>query len=119
MTWRLLTFVWLEDSPLLNADPTSAEVGFVLARGLMGLGFIALGLLAMLRVPTRMSGVFALSAVSAGIYFGGPLPVSRELLQDAIWLFYFTVGAMLASAAFLHFTLISSCSTYLSRSERS
>ncbi len=105
-SWRVLALVRLEDSPLSSADPSSAEVGLLLARNLMGLGLVALGLLAVIRVGSRASSVFALFSVSAGIYFGGPVPVANELLQDAIWLVYFLAGSLLASAAFLHFMLI-------------
>jgi hypothetical protein len=105
-TWRVLGLVWLEDSPLLSPDPGSKELGLLFAKGLMGLSLVGLGLLAFVRVRTQASGLFALSSIAAGIYLGGPLPVANELLQDGIWLTYFTVGAMLSSAALLHFMLI-------------
>ena len=105
ITWRVLGFVWLRRSPLLGSDPGPQEVGLLMANGLMGLGFITLGLLALTRVRSPASQIFALSAISAGIYFGGPLPATYEISQEAIWLGYLAVGAVLSSSALLHFVL--------------
>lgn len=104
--WRVLTLVRLDDSPLLATDATAAESALLFAKGLMGLGFVALGLLAWSRVRTAVSGLFATFSIAAGVYFGGPLPVASETFQEVIWFLYFLVGAILSTTCLLHFNLV-------------
>ena len=104
--WRLVGLVWIDRSPLLSqgADPRSTSLLF--ASGLMGLGWIGLGLLALVRVRTIAAGLLALGSVSAGIHFGGPLPTAVGVLQEPVWLFYLIAGTVLASTVLLHFVTV-------------
>ena len=106
LAWRLAVLSDLRRSPLLEDAATAAEVNLVLATSWMGLAFLACGALVLARTRNKRSAVFALYAICAAFHWGGPLHAADEQLQQAIWMLYFLVSAMLAQAAFLHFTLV-------------
>lgn len=106
LAWRIAVLVDLERSPLLSEDSTGADVTLVAARSVMGLLFLACGWVVMAKRRHEPAGLFALYAFCAALHWGGPLYAASDTAQLAIWLGYFTVSAMLAQAAFLHFTLV-------------
>ncbi len=106
LLWRIVVLLDISDSPLLADDATAGDAGLVIARSLMGLVFLVCGAIVLQRTHNKRSAVFVLYAFCAAIHWGGPIGVASEPLQLAIWLTYFTVSAMLAQAAFLHFTLV-------------
>lgn len=81
----------------LDGEP---DAGMKLALGVMGLGFLACGVLAVARVRTAASGLFALYCLSQAVHWGGP-PSTRLV----VWLVYFVIS-MLGISAVLHFTLL-------------
>ena len=103
---RLLVLLDIGDAPILPEEATGWDVGLLVAKSLMGLVFLACGALVLARTSNKRSAVFVLYAFCAAIHWGGPLGVTSEPLQLAIWFAYFTISAMLAEAAFLHFTLV-------------
>jgi hypothetical protein len=105
LVWRAAVLVDPMSSPLLSGEPTRSELNLLFARSLMGLVFFACGAIVLLRLRTKRSAVFSLYAFCAAIHWGGPFAVGEEL-QTGVWLLYFLVSAMLAEAAFLHFTLV-------------
>lgn len=105
LVWRAVVLFDLSSSPLLGDEPTRGDLNLLLARNLMGLAFLVCGAIVLARLRSKRSAVFSLYAFCAGVHWGGPLAVGEEL-QIAVWLFYFVVSAMLAGAAFLHFTLV-------------
>ncbi len=106
LLWRVVVLLDVDNSPLLADDATAGDAGLVIARSLMGLVFLACGAVVFQRTRNKRSAVFVLYTFCAAIHWGGPIGVASEQLQLAIWLTYFTVSAMLAQAAFLHFTLV-------------
>ena len=105
LVWRAAVLVDPLSSPLLGDEPARADLGLLFARSLMGLVFFACGAIVLLRMRTKRSAVFSLYAFCGAIHWGGPIAVGEEH-QSAVWLLYFLVSAMLAEAAFLHFTLV-------------
>jgi hypothetical protein len=105
LVWRAAVLVDPMSSPLLSDEPTRGELNLLFARSVMGLVFFACGALVLLRLRTKRSAVFSLYAFCAAIHWGGPVAAGEEF-QTAVWLLYFLVSAMLAEAAFLHFTLV-------------
>ena len=105
LLWRLAVLIAVDRSPLLE-EPPSADTTLVAVRSLMGFVFLACGAIVLARTRNKRSAVFVLFAFCSAIHWGGPIGVESERLQLAIWLVYFTVSAMLAQAAFLHFTLV-------------
>ena len=72
----------------------------------MGLVYLACGVLVLAKTHNKRSAIFSLWAICASLHWGGPLYAADDQLQLAIWLLYFTLSAMLAEAAFLHFALV-------------
>ncbi len=89
-------------SLLRSSEP---DAGMQLALGVMGLGFLICGLIAVSRVRTVPSHLFALYCLGQAIHWGGPPEVASQNLQVAIWLAYFVIS-MLGISAILHFTLL-------------
>lgn len=106
LLWRLAALVDLENSPLLPEEPTDGEVALVVVRGLLGLLFLACGWVVLAKRRHEPAGLFALYAFLSALHWGGPVYAASDTAQMAIWLGYFTVGAMLAQSAFVHFTLV-------------
>jgi hypothetical protein len=106
LAWRLAALIDAANSPLLDEGAGRGDIALVVARGLMGLVFLLCGATVLKHKRSRRSALFVLYAFCAAIHWGGPLSAASEQLQLAIWLLYFTVSAMLAQSAFLHFTLV-------------
>ena len=106
LVWRLAALVDVSNSPLLEEEAGRGDVNLVVARALMGLVFLFCGATVLKRKRSKRSALFVLYAFCAAIHWGGPLYAASEHLQLAVWLAYFTVSAMLAQSAFLHFTLV-------------
>ena len=105
VVWISAVLIEIDSSPLLRDSPSMAEVGLLLGRCLMALGLVGLGLLAIVRVPTRTSSIFTTFALSASLFFAGPPPVSNLQLREIVWLVYLIVGFMLSTATLLHLVL--------------
>ncbi len=86
-------------------DAAAEGAGLKLALGVMGLGYLACGTLALHRVRSAASGLFALHCLGQAVHWGGPPRVDAGHLQLAIWLVYFILS-MLGISAILHFTLL-------------
>ena len=106
VVWISMILIEIESSPLLRDTPSAAEVGLQLGRCLMALGLVGLGLLAIVRVPSRASSIFTTFAISASLFFAGPPPVSNLQLREIVWLVYLIAGGMLSTAALLQFVSI-------------
>ncbi len=106
LLWRALVLFDPASSPLLADEPTRGDLNLLFARSLMGLVFLGCGTVVLYRLKSKRSGVFCLYAFCAAIHWGGPVAVGSDGAQMAVWLLYFLVSAMLAEAAFLHFTLV-------------
>jgi hypothetical protein len=105
LLWRAAVLLNPSSSPLLGDEATRGDLYLLFARSLMGLVFLLCGAIVLVRLRSSRSAVFSLYAFCAAIHWGGPFPTS-EALQVAVWMLYFLVSAMLAEAAFLHFTLV-------------
>lgn len=105
LVWRAVVLFDPSSSPVLGDEATRADLYLLFARSLMGLVYLACGAIVLMRLRSRRSAVFSLYAFCAAIHWGGPIATSDET-QVAVWLLYFLVSAMLAQAAFLHFTLL-------------
>lgn len=105
LVWRAAVLLDPSNSPLLGDEVTRGDLYLLFARSLMGLVYLACGAIVLIRLRSRRSAVFSLYAFCAAIHWGGPFATSDEL-QIGVWLLYFVVSAMLAEAAFLHFTLV-------------
>lgn len=91
---------------LLDLGEVSGDSpGLKLALGLMGLGYLACGVVVFAKVKNTASGFFALHCLAQAIHWGGPPMVASHALQSAIWLAYLTIS-MLGISAILHFTLL-------------
>ncbi|MEJ2086463.1 MAG: hypothetical protein P8Y44_12430, partial [Acidobacteriota bacterium] len=106
VVWISAILFAIESSPLLPDSPSPAEVGLQLGRCLMALGLVGLGLLAIARDRTRAGTIFTTFAISASLFFAGPVAVSNSQLREIVWLVYLVAGTMLSTAALLHFVLI-------------
>ena len=106
LLWRVVVLLNLDSSPLLGDGPTAGDTGMLVATNILGLVFLACGLIVLAKTRRKRSVVFALYAICAAIHWGGPLAASSESWQTAIWLLYFILSAMLAQSAFLQFTLL-------------
>ncbi len=73
--WRLAS-PWLQQSAVLEGDLSELDHTMFVTLGLMGLGFVACGLVAHHWAGTRASWLFALYAALAGLHWGGPLGLS-------------------------------------------
>lgn len=100
--WTVSVLVAIEKSPLLGDTLAAEQSSLHFARCLMALGLVGLGLLALIRVPTRVSSLFALFSISASLFFAGPPPVTQPVVRKVVWLIYLVVGTMLPPAALLH-----------------
>lgn len=96
--------VGLRDVASIGVEPGN-EVALRVALGVMGLGYLACGLVAFWRARSTASALFTLHGMCQAIHWGGPVRVSSDTSQLAIWFLYFTVS-MLGISALLHFTLL-------------
>lgn len=103
--WRLAVFATLPASPALGEAPSGAEQKLLIAAGVMGLGFLLCGVLALARASSPAAPAFALYAIATSVHWGGPVAASAQNLQTVIWVAYFSLS-MLGQAAFLHFALV-------------
>lgn len=106
LVWRALVLFDPASSPLLGEESSAGDLNLLFARSLMGMVFLACGAIVLRRLDSKRSAVFVLYAFCAAIHWGGPVAMSSDRSQMAAWLLYFVVSAMLAQAAFLHFTLV-------------
>lgn len=104
LLWRLAGFAASPGSPALSEAPSGDQQELLIAAGVMGLGFLLCGVVALARATASAAPAFALYAIAASIYWGGPIAASAQNLQTVIWVAYFSLS-MLAQAAFLHFAL--------------
>lgn len=98
--WRLAS-PWRQQSAVLAGDLSELDHTMFVTLGVMGLGFIACGLIAHHWAGTRASWLFALYAAFAGLHWGGPLGVSTKA-----WIVYLFVSGLLSEALLLHFALV-------------
>jgi hypothetical protein len=96
--------VGLRDVASLGVEPGN-EAALRVALGVMGLGYLACGLVAFWRARSTASALFTLHGICQAIHWGGPVRVSSDTFQLAIWFLYFTIS-MLGISALLHFTLL-------------
>lgn len=105
LLWRLAVLAALPASPALGETPSGAEQKLLFAAGVMGLGFLLCGVLALARATSAAAPAFALYAIATSVHWGGPVAASAQNLQTVIWVAYFSLS-MLGQAAFLHFALV-------------
>ncbi|MCZ6696718.1 MAG: hypothetical protein O7A63_09300 [Acidobacteria bacterium] len=88
------------------ATMTEDSLGIRWGLGVMGIVFMGCGLYAYAHDRGHTVMVFALSACTGGLHWGGPISVANSTLEAALFLFYFVVSDHLGQALFLHFTLL-------------
>ncbi len=98
--WRLAS-PWVQQRAVDAGVISESDQTMFVTLGIMGLGFVACGLLAYRWAGTRAAWVFALYAAFDGLHWGGPLGTSREA-----WVVYFFLSGFIGGALLLHFTLI-------------
>lgn len=98
--WRL-TAPWLQQSAVEAGDLSELDHTMFVTLGVMGLGFVACGLIAHCWARTWASWLFALYATLAGLHWGGPLGLSTSA-----WVVYLFVSGFISEALLLHFTLV-------------
>ena len=72
---------------------------------ILGLVFVACGLLVFWRIPSRASLLFAGFCICSGLHWGGPLDLPLGQLRTGLILFYILVSGFLGSTLLLQFTL--------------
>ena len=98
--WRLAS-PWLQQPAVAAGNISESDHTMFVTLGIMGLGFIACGLLAHHWAGTRAAWIFALSATFDGLHWGGPLGTSRDA-----WVVYLFLSGFIGAALLLHFTLL-------------
>ena len=102
-----LAVFWRLASPWMQQRAVDAEVisqsdhTMFVTLGIMGLGFVACGVLAFRWAGTQAAWIFALHAAFSGLHWGGPLGTSREA-----WVVYLFLSAFIGAALLLHFMLL-------------
>ena len=72
---------------------------------ILGVVFVACGLLVFWRIPSRASLLFAGFCICSGLHWGGPLDLPPGQLRTGLILFYILVSGFLGSTFLLQFTL--------------
>ena len=72
---------------------------------ILGMVFVACGLLVFRRIPSRASLLFAGFCICSGLHWGGPLDLPPGQLRTGLILFYILVSGFLGSTLLLQFTL--------------
>lgn len=98
VAWRVLAFVYPHPAA---TDPPLVQR----ATALMGLWFLACGLVAFRRAPGRASWLFAWYGVAACLHWGGPLGLGSEAARNLLLAFYIVASSALAQSLFLHVAL--------------
>ena len=71
----------------------------------LGMLFVACGLLVFRKTPSRTSLLFAGFCLCSGLHWGGPLELSSAPLRTGFLLLYFVVSSVLGEVFFLRFAL--------------
>lgn len=100
---------WKIAALALAFEAPEATAGWLTVKALLavvGMTFLACGLLVLRLRPGRASLVFAGYAICAGLHWGGPLELAPGGARTALLLVYVLVSSFLAETLLLHFALL-------------
>lgn len=96
--WRVLALRFPYQAA---TDPPLVQYGMAF----MGLWFLACGLWAFRRAPSRASLLFAFYGATACLHWGGPLGFGSPAAQNLLLAFYIVASSALTQSLFLHVAL--------------
>jgi len=100
--WKVLTLLFFYQQVAYSEG--ALVIKTLLA--VVGVTFVASGLLVFRKVPGRAGEIFALFCICAGLHWGGPIEMSDAQMRTGLIFFYLLVSSILSETLFLQLALI-------------